>query len=206
MKPLLFGAIAAAALLACGSAASATTIVDNFTFQAGTDPGAVATGSFSYSSTNSDATTSGQLTFADLESFQVKLYGETFTLPFVNSLISSPTSAQDDIYFGYDTKTNTFNPGSTPDGEALIAALSGSGSTPASTGFFFDPTTSQGGDGLFGAYPGPTAYTTPATFSITSRVPEPSTWAMMILGLAGLGAMMRVLRRKSGAAWAASQA
>jgi hypothetical protein len=44
------------------------------------------------------------------------------------------------------------------------------------------------------------------TFQIASdaveAIPEPATWAMMLLGLAGLGAAMRTTRRKSGAALA----
>ena len=38
------------------------------------------------------------------------------------------------------------------------------------------------------------------TVSMAGGVPEPATWAMMLLGLGGLGAMMRLQRRKAGAA------
>jgi PEP-CTERM motif len=75
-------------------------------------------------------------------------------------------------------------------------------------GFFIDQA------GLFGA--GPTLYSGPesapifhtgrflvntGSVTVTAAVPEPSTWAMMLIGFAGLGYASRRALRKSAALW-----
>lgn len=46
-------------------------------------------------------------------------------------------------------------------------------------------------------------YTFQMASAVVEGIPEPATWAMMLLGLGGLGAAMRTTRRKAGAALAA---
>jgi hypothetical protein len=182
VKTRLFN-LAAAALLFGVTSASASTITDVFTFTDATNT-TVASGSFSYSSA-----LSGTLGYTDLSSFAINVLGVPYDLTFVNSL----TPGTDYVYFAYDTSANTFVPasvtGSVGDFPSILAG------TNLSTGFFFDPLASQGFDGLFTEY---SSHSNPSGTAVNftiSAVPEPSTWAMMILGFAGVGFM--AYRRKS---------
>jgi hypothetical protein len=84
----------------------------------------------------------------------------------------------------------------TQEGAAVVAPASGADlitlSTPVAAQhlrYFFGPTTSQyGGDG------------SGVSQVFANAVPEPSTWAMMLLGVGGLGAMLRRQRRAACAA------
>jgi hypothetical protein len=196
------GAAASIALLAAASGASAATIVDHFTFyDAASDP--LATGSFSY-----DSSHSGLLTYADLDTFAVKVLGETFDLSFVDGLNSANG---DYVYFGYDTLTKTFDPGSVSGYAGPYSGiLAGLGDSP-NTGFFFDPLPGQGdpantgADGVLERIDNQ-AQTVDTASSFSISVPEPTTWAMMIMGLLGVGAAARVMRHKQDPAPTAAEA
>jgi hypothetical protein len=62
--------------------------------------------------------------------------------------------------------------------------------------FFQDPPSSQYRLNFTGPNGGDTAFPLTVSSSVVDAVPEPSTWAMMILGFAGIGAMT-YRRRKS---------
>jgi PEP-CTERM motif len=181
--------LAAAALLFGVTSASASTITDVFSFTDATNA-TVASGSFSYNSA-----LSGTLSYADLSSFQISVLGVPYDLAFVNSL----TPLTDYVYFAYDTGANTFVPGPVLGSVGVFPSILAG--TNLSNGFFFDPLASQGNDpaiddGEFTEYSShqPSPSGTAVNFTI-SAVPEPSTWAMMILGFVGVGFMS--YRRKA---------
>jgi len=99
------------------SGANASTITNNFVF---TDQSSavVASGSFSY-----DSAKTGILGYSDLTAFSISLAGESYNLPFANSLFSGV----DYIYFGYNVSANTFTPGLAPsiygDLRSILAAV-----------------------------------------------------------------------------------
>lgn len=166
------------------ASADAATITNNFAFTDVTNS-VVASGSFSY-----DSALTGTIGYSNLSAFSITLAGQSYDLAFVNGL----TSPSDYVYFGYDIAANTFVPasvsGSVGDFYSILAGLEG---TNFSAGFFFSPLASQANpdtpnaDGMFSEYS-----TDPATdlfataFTISSAIPEPSTWIMMILGFLGL--------------------
>jgi hypothetical protein len=168
------------------SSVNAATITDQFAFYNGST--VVASGSFSYSSSSS-----GLLAFSDLSAFTINGPGQSYNLAFVQSPLTYS-------YFGFDTTSNSFVPGITNGAPTTFAA------TDAITGFFFDPLPTQasaGNDGLFAFYNppnftnnglNPSDFQSFTSFSV-SAVPEPSTWAMLILGFAGIG--VAAYRRKS---------
>ena len=213
----LIGALTGAAISV--SAASAATIVDNFVFSNGSS--VVANGSFSY-----DSSKSGLLTFGDLLSFSISGAGNSYNLSYVNGLsqVTDPLSSYS--YFGYNASTNSFVPqlvnGAQGPLDLIFGAALESSSSPnpdgsitvtTLSGFLFDPLPTQidpngGNDGLFafyspancGACEAPTDFPSFTSFSVTA-IPEPSTWAMMLLGFAGVGFM--AYRRKNNLALAA---
>jgi hypothetical protein len=212
----LIGALAGAAMSV--SAASAAPIVDNFVFSDGSS--VVASGSFSY-----DSSKSGLLTFGDLLSFSISGAANSYDLSYVNGLsqLTAPLSSYS--YFGYNTNSNSFVPAlvNGPQGPldlifgAALESSSGNpdGSTTVTTlsGFLFDPLPTQtdpngGNDGLFAFYSPVNCgncqvasdFPSFTSFSV-SAIPEPSTWAMMLLGFAGVGFM--AYRRKNNVALAA---
>jgi hypothetical protein len=193
--------LAAVICLFLGTNASyASTIVDDFQFlDAGSN--VVASGEFSY-----DSSKSGTLGYADLSSFSVSLFGQTYNLGFVNTLSSANG---DYVYFGYNTVSNSFVSASVSGGQgASNGILAGTGFAPASplaTGFFFDPLAGDpdptNADGVFAEYssnPGNGTLGTAASLVITP-VPEPSTWAMMILGFVGIAVASFRRKRQSSA-------
>jgi PEP-CTERM motif len=172
------------------SGARAALVTDAFSFlDAGNN--VLASGTFSYDSANS-----GLLTYGQLSSFSISFptpNAQSYDLAFVNSL----TSPNDYVYFGYDTVSNTFLPASVNGGQGPFSGIlagahwAGSG---VDTGFFIDPLVGQadpagtGADGITTGYSPYTGATGPISASVViEAVPEPSTWAMMILGFCGLG-------------------
>jgi len=190
---ILLAGVAALALGAAASGANASTVTDNFTFFDGSAQ-AVATGSFSY-----DSSLSGVIGYGDLSAFSVDLLGASFDLAYVNSVASSGGYQ----YFGYDIAANTFVPAAVS-GDAIPAIssdiLSATGSN-VSSGFFFDPVPGQadpgatGADGVFENYNiGRLATAASFTIAPAGGVPEPASWALMLIGFGGLGAMLRQQR------------
>lgn len=183
MKNRIRAILAGLALTGAVSGASAATIVDNFTFTDQSDA-VVAYGSFSY-----DSSDSGVLSYADLSSFSVTLDGSTYNLSFVNGLAGDNGAY---VYFGYDTTTNTFVPASVPGSVGNYSGILAGVNGALNNGFFFDPLPRQadpagtGSDGVFASYY-PSYVTLTATGYAITTVPEPATWAMMLLGLAGVG-------------------
>jgi hypothetical protein len=216
----LIGALTGAAMSV--SAASAATIVDNFVFSNvssvdGTSV-VVSSGSFSY-----DSSKSGLLTFGDLLAFSISGAGNSYNLSYVNGLsqLTAPQSSY--LYFGYNTSLNSFVPALVdgPQGQLdfIFAAIlenssppnpNGSTTVTTQSGFAFDPLPTQtdpngGNDGLFAFYNPRNCGNCQVAGDFPSftsfSVPEPSTWAMMLLGFAGVGFM--AYRRKNNVALAA---
>ena len=68
----------------------------------------------------------------------------------------------------------------------------------------FTPTTADGSIDFIGGLEGPNSLSAidDLTISTASAVPEPATWAMMLVGFGGLGAAMRRSRRRAASALA----
>jgi hypothetical protein len=192
---LLLAGAAALALSLGASAASASTVTDDFTFFDRSD-NAVATGSFSY-----DSGLSGTIGYGDLSAFSITLGGGSFDLNYVNSVAGSGGYQ----YFGYDIAANTFVPASvsgnaSPPTSSDILSATGSN---VSSGFFFDPLPGQtdpagtGADGAFANYStGQQGVAVRLAITEAGAVPEPTSWAMMLFGFGGLGAVLRQRRAK----------
>ncbi|MFI4964707.1 MAG: PEPxxWA-CTERM sorting domain-containing protein [Caulobacterales bacterium] len=191
----LAGAVAALAVGMAASAANASTIVDDFTFF-DSSAHAVASGSFSY-----DSSLSGTIGFGDLSAFSIDLLGGSFDLAYVNSVASSGGYQ----YFGYDIAGNTFVPASvTGNANPPVNSdiLSATGSNVAS-GFFFDPIPGQadpagtGADGVVANFStGRIATVASLSIAQAGAVPEPASWALMLIGFGGLGAVLRQQRAR----------
>lgn len=192
----LVGPIVAAAMSV--SSARAATITDNFVFF--NNATVVASGSFSYDSSNS-----GPLTFNDLTAFSFTANASSFGL----SDVQSGGSLSNYNYFGFDTTLSAFVPaaisGSVGTFSGIFAAI-----TPSlNGGFFIDPLIGSadpagtGADSLYTLYnagPSNAPYTSYSiTPAIAVAVPEPSTWAMMIVGFLGVSFMAHRRRNQSAA-------
>ena len=175
-----------AAAVACTSVAStpalaATTIV-NFAFE---DSGTtLATGSFSF-----DSSLSGALTYSDLSNFSLALPNETYDLSFVNSGGFSQY-----YYFGYNATAGVFQTATVGGFPQILSAIK----TNFNDGFFVrnDP-----GATIFRNYnpeSGDISFTnvTVSSRSVSGAVPEPATWAMMLLGFGFVGGAMRSAKRR----------
>jgi hypothetical protein len=164
------------------ASANAATITNNFVFT-GEANNVVASGSFSF-----DSSLTGTIGYSNLSAFSITLVGQSYDLAFVNALNPAPP-VSDYVYFGYDISANTFVPASVPGSVGnLTSILAG---TDLYVGFFFSPLLGQGDDNADGAY---TEYRTETdgfavAFTISSAIPEPSTWIMMILGFLGLAGL-----------------
>ncbi len=176
----LAGAALAASLLAA-TAASATTKV--FEYDLGGSP--VATGSFSYTTGST-----GVLGYGDLTAFSVTVAGETYSL-------ADALGLTDYVHFAYDTAANDFVVDPNTCGFAgcgfssSLSAINSSGTF----GYFFN-----GAPGSYAEYQtGTVGSMDSLTISAGGGVPEPATWAMMLVGFGGLGAAMRLSRRKQAA-------
>jgi hypothetical protein len=197
MRLSAIGVIAGLGIMAMGAVqAGAATIVRDFSFlnAQGT---VIANGSFGYDSADPNAV----LGFSDLSSFSVTEYidgqATTYALAYVDTL----TPGTDDVYFGYDTATNTFDPGAVSDSGGQIGSIlaldkyDASAISGADTGIFVEPLPYQGevdgtaSEGTIYVYPG-TGSATAASFSI-SAIPEPPVWCLLLTGLAILGLAQR---------------
>ncbi|WP_298674191.1 PEPxxWA-CTERM sorting domain-containing protein [uncultured Sphingomonas sp.] len=179
----LKGAIALAALATFATSADAATKV--FTYSSGgTD---VATGSFSYAN---GAT--GVLGYGDLTAFSVSIAntGNTYTLADIAGLTNY-------VHFAYDTATNVFVADLNSCGFAgcgyhsSLSALNGNGSF----GFFFNPAPGSGSDYRNGIH----SFDFDTLSIKAGGVPEPASWALMILGFGAVGGMLRSAKRRSDA-------
>ena len=120
--------------------------------------------------------------------------GGTAVTSFFNFMVSDPM-------IGVFSATTATNPASTVSllqlllGSTVIASSSGSSNslsltsgtlTPGNTYTFkYTATMSDGGGNISG----------PANFYLTSAVPEPASWGLMLLGFGGMGMMLRRRRR-----------
>jgi hypothetical protein len=177
--------------------ARAATITQIFSFlDAGNNT--IASGSFSY-----DSSESGVLGFPDLSAFSltenIDGSGTTYDLAYVDTL----TPGADDVYFGYDTVANLFVPGIASDSfgglsSILAAAQLNQTSGVAEAGFLVEPLLGQddpdgtGALGFFSVFPG-SRFAQAGSFEI-SPVPEPSSWVLMLTGVAIMGGALRYSR------------
>ncbi|WP_298281555.1 PEP-CTERM sorting domain-containing protein [uncultured Bradyrhizobium sp.] len=186
--------------LALGAtSANAATITDQFSFLDSSNA-VIASGSFSYSST-----ATGTIGFADLSAFTFTAFGTSYNLGYVNSVSTDP-SAGNYVYFGYDTVAHQFVPAAI-DGyngpySAILAATDGY------NGFFVSPLAGQAdpagtkADGQIFQYTTlvPGGDTTFASgnaeklIQVTS-IPEPGTWALLIVGFIALAGLARGRQR-----------
>jgi len=209
----LFALTLAVAVLSA-SVTKASTITADFKFFDVSD--VVASGSFSY-----DSSKSGLLAFGDLTAFSISGAGSGAGNFYSLADMAKPDTLYS--YFGYNTISNSFVPTviDGPQGPlvAIFLALFGTvvpNNDPANTntvtinaGFQFDPLPTQADPSGTGANDGLYAFYNPSncgpcqeagdfpsfiSFSVTG-IPEPSTWAMMLLGFFGLGLV--AYRRKA---------
>jgi hypothetical protein len=183
----ILGLFAASVLsLAAWAPARAGTIVEDFEFYSANNTELVS-GSFSYNSS-----LSGVLSFADLTSFTLSAFGQSYNLSYVDSL----TSPSDYVYFGYDTATQLFVPAAVTGSQGPFSGILAA--TDTSTGFFFDPLVGSadpantGADGFFTIYPG---YAN--VFAAGYLVPEPASAALLVIGLTAVGVAARRRHRGS---------
>lgn len=179
-------------LVFSAASANASTITDVFSFSNSSST-VIASGSFSYASS-----ATGIIGYSQLSSFSISVFGQSYDLSFVQGLLGDPNNY---VYFGYDVASHEFVP----------AAVTGydipfSGILAASTGykgFFISPLHDQAdpagtvSDGQVSAYD-PFTSDFAVKLSQVSSIPEPSTWAMFLVGFLGLGWM--TYRRRQAAA------
>jgi PEP-CTERM motif len=184
---LLVGLIAGAAMTV--TAAHAATITDNFVFFDNST--VVASGSFSYNSANS-----GLLTYNELSAFSFTGNASSFGL----SDVQSGGALSNYNYFGFNTTLNAFVPAAISGDVGTFSGIFAATNPSLTSGFFFDPLIGQadpagtGADSLYTLYNAGPVNASYTSYTV-SAVPEPSTWAMIILGICGLGFM--AFRRKN---------
>ncbi len=173
--------------LALGAtSANAATITDQFSFLDSSNA-VVASGSFSYSST-----ATGTIGFADLSAFTFTAFGASYNLSYANGLSADPSNY---LYFGYDTAAHQFVP-------TAINGYAGSvvgilAATDGVTGFFVSPLPGQAisnDDGqIFEFSTNQAAYA--VKFTQVSTIPEPATWALLMIGFIALAGFARGRQR-----------
>ena len=175
--------VAATALMTAPQSAKADVITENYTFTGGT--GFTASGSFTYDNTNENILSFG----GNIVSISASTTGNDGA---ITGLLGTPNSGGYTLYppanlFTYNDK---FDPVANQFvGNGVLFAF-GAGNT----GNFYTVGTT---DYFSSVLPGGSFYNPGdvGTLTLTAAVPEPSTWAMMILGFAGIGVM--AYRRKS---------
>lgn len=180
-KITLIAALLGATAFPLSCASAATTMV---TFSLDNNSVSLANGSFSY-----DAAKTGQLSYADLQSFTFSLPTSTYDLAFVNSGSFSVFR-----YFGFNATTQTFVTRTNYDFPEILSAIKGNGVS----GYFVrnDAIATVFHD--YAAGFGPVTYTNVSinvTTSGVSAVPEPATWAMMLMGFGMVGYGLRTARK-----------
>jgi hypothetical protein len=177
-----FVALAVATVIGAAASPASATLYD-FTFSGtGFLHGEQDTGTGTFTVSDTSMQVGGQTAF--------EIIGITGTVN--NSMIVAPITAASD-YGNYFTTGPAFLDGS---GVSFATA------DRTSYNFFFqDPPNSQYRLFFTGPNGGDTVFPLVATSSVVAAVPEPSTWAMMILGFCGVGFM--AYRRKNGAISAA---
>lgn len=170
------------------SAVSATTLV-NFSFDL--NGVSAAHGSFSY-----DSAKTGQLTYADLLSFEFALPDTTYDLSFVTS--SDVTSY---VYFGWNATSNTFVKANVGGYGGGFDSILGAVASDANSGFFtgYESNLPNVFDYSSSNY---TDFDTVSTAVVTSAVPEPAGWSMMLVGLGLVAGAARYGRRSMSVSFA----
>lgn len=174
MKSILFaGGVALAALV--GLSAHATTKVFTYSDLGST----VATGSFTYATGDT-----GVLGYGDLTAFSLTVAGVTYDLADVNTLT-------DYVHFAYDTAGNDFVTDPNSCGfagcgfQSSLSAINNAGTF----GFFFNPV-----PGAYAEYSTGTVGSIDTITISAGGIPEPATWALMLVGFGGLGMTLRARR------------
>ena len=181
MRAMVGAALAAGLALAAAPAMAATTVVD-FNFLEGAN--SLASGEFTY-----DSAKTGTIGWDDLDSFSITALGVGYDLAFVNS-----GGFSDFRYLGWDTAGLHFVSATIDGFPEIMSAIK----ADFGAGFFIRQ------DDAFHIV---TEYSTSnfdnpydtLNLDVTTRggggVPEPASWALLIAGFGGLGAVMR--RRRS---------
>lgn len=162
-------------LTAMSIPAAAGTVSVDFSFLSGATT--QASGQFTF-----DSSKTGVLSYSDLTSYSIAFpsSGDTFNLAFVNSGAFS-----DFLYFGFDTSTDTFVTQNIDGFPEIMSAIK----ADFASGFFTRDDAAAMVVRDYGPHPTGELSFDALNISVTSAVPEPSTWAMMLLGFFGLGFM-----------------
>jgi hypothetical protein len=169
--------------------ANAATLTEGFTFSDSSNT-VIASGSFSYAST-----ATGVIGYSDLTAFSINLFGQSYDLSFVNSLIGNSDAY---LYFGFDLGSKSFVPQAVGGYAGLYSTILAGGD--GFIGFFVSPLPGQadpantGADGQIAEYS--TEQAANAAQVQVNAIPEPSTWAMMIAGFLSLAGVALMRRRR----------
>lgn len=165
--------LAPAMAIACAAAAPSAAKDVSFNFSSGGST--VASGSFSFANGST-----GVLGYNDLSAFSVSIAysGNTYTLGDVLPLT-------DYVHFAYDTSTNSLiaNPNTCGFSGCGFNSIMSAVNSSANYGFFFNPP-----PGAFADYQNfaATPYDT-----LRLSVPEPETWALLMIGFFAVGSAVR---------------
>jgi hypothetical protein len=203
--------------------AKASTVTAEFKFFNGSD--VVASGSFSYDDASQPAGLlkfSDLTAFSIKGAGNSYSLADVTSPPLAPSSDSGPLVPTVGLYnyFGYDTSLGTFVPAVVDGPQGPLVSIfmllfgtvedlgGGQNKVSVLSGFQFDPLPSQddpsatgSNDGLYAFYNpkncGECQTEFPSFTSFSVAIPEPSTWAMMLIGFFGLGFV--AYRRKAGA-------
>ena len=175
----------AALALALASNASATTVLFDF----GGNWGAAASGYFTYPT--GDTGDDGVIGLSDLTDFSLTILGQNYDLADLLGMSSY-------VHFGYDIADNDFTVGQFRGYQSYLSGLNSSGTF----GFFFaqdggfEEYHNHWGGGFSSVALDPEVDVQSGGGGEFNPVPEPSTWLLTILGLLGVGAVLRTSRSK----------